>query len=109
MIRQALECFADPTLEPMLNDDGVTLSDGSEDGSVGLASGWGGTPHVCRDIKALTEWVDAAEQHPLLSVESAVHGEKGSAHSSHGGNAHGAYDHQHGEAKPSHEGHDHSG
>jgi hypothetical protein len=50
IVRQALECYADPTLEPLLTDTG--------DHSALLASGWG-TKHTCRNFEKLTEWVDA--------------------------------------------------
>ncbi|GME43824.1 hypothetical protein BKCO1_25000117 [Neofusicoccum parvum] len=47
-IRQALMCFADPTLEPFLMEDGVTLQPRG-------SSGWGVT-HQCRDFNALVDW-----------------------------------------------------
>ncbi|KIX93902.1 uncharacterized protein Z520_10239 [Fonsecaea multimorphosa CBS 102226] len=50
IIRHALECYADPTLEPLFTDTG--------DHSAILASGWG-TKHTCRNFETLTEWVDS--------------------------------------------------
>ncbi|PVH96869.1 hypothetical protein DM02DRAFT_686755 [Periconia macrospinosa] len=89
MIRQALECHADPTLEPMMSDDGVT-SGGT------LASGWGGTPHLCRDFSALTKWVDAPEQFPIPSVEAFSSAFSGAAHDHHDGHEHhGQHKHEH--------------
>jgi hypothetical protein len=80
MIRQALECHADPTLEPMMLDDGVT-----QEGN--LASGWGGTPHMCRNFAMLTSWINAPKQHPLPSVE--VFAGRGAHGHGHGGHGHG--------------------
>ena len=51
IIRQALMCYSDATLEPMLETDGETVSE------IGLASGWG-TKHTCRNFDEFTEWVD---------------------------------------------------
>ncbi|KAL1640934.1 hypothetical protein SLS58_006550 [Diplodia intermedia] len=47
-IRQALVCFADATLEPFLEEDGVTLQPRG-------SSGWGVT-HQCRNFDALVDW-----------------------------------------------------
>jgi hypothetical protein len=47
-------CHADPTLEPMIDLDGETIS---EDG---LSSGWS-TVHTCRDFNKWTEWLDAQD------------------------------------------------
>ncbi|OMP82637.1 hypothetical protein BK809_0006947 [Diplodia seriata] len=47
-IRQALVCFADATLEPFLEEDGVTLQPRG-------SSGWGVT-HKCRNFDALVDW-----------------------------------------------------
>ncbi|KAH8811047.1 hypothetical protein F5884DRAFT_897544 [Xylogone sp. PMI_703] len=52
IIRQALTCYADPTLEPMISLDGVTISES------GLSSGWG-TTHTCRNFENWVEWLDA--------------------------------------------------
>lgn len=48
-LRQAIECHADPALEPFIEADGTPMLHGS--------SGWG-VSHVCRDYSALVEWVN---------------------------------------------------
>jgi hypothetical protein len=49
-LHQTLRCNADSTLEPFLDNVGITLK---KDGS----SGWG-VQHVCRDFDQLVDWVD---------------------------------------------------
>lgn len=48
ILRQAIQCFSDPSLEPIVEEDGVTLSN--------MASGWASV-HICRDMEKLEEWV----------------------------------------------------
>ncbi|PMD15654.1 hypothetical protein NA56DRAFT_732730 [Hyaloscypha hepaticicola] len=55
IIRNALMCYADPTLEPTLDMDGETISE------IGLASGWG-TLHTCKNYEKLVTWIDAQEK-----------------------------------------------
>lgn len=49
MMRQTIECLADPGLEPFVKGDGHTPQRG--------ASGYGAN-HVCRDFDGLMEWVE---------------------------------------------------
>ena len=53
IIRQALMCYADATLEPMLEENG-TISE------IGLATGWG-VKHTCRSFDKLMDWVDGQD------------------------------------------------
>ena len=55
IIRNALMCYADPTLEPTLDMDGETINE------IGLASGWG-TLHTCKNYEKLVTWIDAQEK-----------------------------------------------
>ncbi|PSN59926.1 hypothetical protein BS50DRAFT_507614, partial [Corynespora cassiicola Philippines] len=49
-LRQTALCHADATLEPFLEEDGLTIKKGG-------SSGWG-VVHQCRDWAALARWVD---------------------------------------------------
>jgi hypothetical protein len=62
LLRQALECHADPALEPYVGADGVTpLRHGS--------SGWG-VKHFCRNYDALLQW---GNEHDVEAYEQDFH------------------------------------
>jgi hypothetical protein len=62
IVRQALMCYADPTLEPMLEEDG-SVSD------AGIATGWG-AKHQCRNYEKIVDWID--EQPKVKAGDTAV-------------------------------------
>ena len=53
IVRQALVCFADATLGPMMGEDG-RISE------AGIATGWGAL-HTCKNFDSLVSWVDGQE------------------------------------------------
>ncbi|KAK2601510.1 hypothetical protein N8I77_010957 [Diaporthe amygdali] len=55
IIRHALTCYADATLEPLFQEDGIHPSKE-------IASGWG-VHHTCRNLDSLTSWADSKSIH----------------------------------------------
>lgn len=64
-IRQSIQCCADPTLEPFVDEDGmVPLPHGS--------SGYG-VVHQCRNYHGLAEWI---EENRLTEFDPPAHAER---------------------------------